>query len=651
MRAGFRIACAATLLLTVTIGRGQTSEATLHSLLAERVEPAATSKFQMEQFLSHRIPVLPTPKSASEWIEQEERLRKHLLEDIAFHGWPAEWVHSTPNFQQAGVIESGNGYRVRKFRYEVVPGLLSTALLYEPEKTNGRVPAILNLLGHEPMGNAAEYEQKRCINFAKRGMVALSLGWFGFGELAIKGDSHDDAASLDLVGSNALGLFYLAMRRGLDYLATLPQVDTTRLGVTGLSGGGFQTMILSSTDPRVAVAVEVAGFGALQSNITRPGDTSEVEEDATDLTQGEDYPFFVAMRAPRPTLLIHNAEDDCCFRAALVKPYTYDQVRPFFKLFGKRDDLAWYESSDPGTHNYQLFNRLQAYHFFEQHFHLAAVADEIPSSAEVRTPQELAIGVPADNLTILGLAQKLAATNARTAIPPAGEARSAWAGPQRDKLKQITRYAPVSVEHAWGFSNTKRMTIRTVSYRFDLTNGLSASGVWLQAVGATDDAPVTIVLNDKGYAAAGEVVAEHVNRGEQVLALDPVFIGSASPESPDPADWPLLVASAGDRPLGLEAAQLAAVAKWLRTNSGGRPVQVETDGIRTSMIAALAAAVEPGTFSTLDSRHAMKSLGYVLDTPVAYRAAPDLFCLDLYKYFDIDSIAAIAESTKIKDLD
>ena len=56
MRAGFRIACAATLLLTVTIGRGQTSEATLHSLLAERVEPAATSKFQMEQFLSHRIP-------------------------------------------------------------------------------------------------------------------------------------------------------------------------------------------------------------------------------------------------------------------------------------------------------------------------------------------------------------------------------------------------------------------------------------------------------------------------------------------------------------------------------------------------------------------------------------------------------------------
>jgi hypothetical protein len=47
----------------------------------------------------------------------------------------------------------------------------------------------------------------------------------------------------------------------------------------------------------------------------------------------------------------------------------------------------------------------------------------------------------------------------------------------------------------------------------------------------------------------------------------------------------------------------------------------------------------------------MKSLGYLLDAPVAYRSAPDLFCLDLYKYFDIDSIAAIAAPTKIKNLE
>ena len=198
-----------------------------------------------------------------------------------------------------------------------------------------------------------------------------------------------------------------------------------------------------------------------------------------------------------------------------------------FKLYGKTEDFGWYESSDPGTHNYQLFNRLQSYHFFDEHFHLTAVPDEIPSSGEVRTPQELAIGVPTDNLTILGLAKKLAASQ-----HPAGH--SAGRRGRKGQAEASGPLPPVSVDHAWRFGNTKRMTIRTVSYRFDLSNGLSATGVWLQAVGATDDAPLTIVLNDKGYAFAGEVVAEHVNRGEQVLALDTIFIGSAYPESPDP---------------------------------------------------------------------------------------------------------------------
>jgi hypothetical protein len=134
MKARCQAAAVTVLLLTAPVGRGQTTESTLHGLLAERVEPAATSKFQMEQFLSKRITPLPSPRSANEWTEQEERLRKHILDDVAFHGWPAEWVHSAPNFKEVGVIESGEGYRVRKLRYEVVPGLAATALLYEPAR-------------------------------------------------------------------------------------------------------------------------------------------------------------------------------------------------------------------------------------------------------------------------------------------------------------------------------------------------------------------------------------------------------------------------------------------------------------------------------------------------------------------------------------
>ena len=66
--------------------------------------------------------------------------------------------------------------------------------------------------------------------------------------------------------------------------------------------------------------MEVAGIGSLQHNIIHPGDTDEVEENATDLAAGQDYPHLVAMRAPRATLPIHDAEDECCFRAALAAP-------------------------------------------------------------------------------------------------------------------------------------------------------------------------------------------------------------------------------------------------------------------------------------------------------------------------------------------
>jgi dienelactone hydrolase len=644
------LACtAAVWMLFVHSIHGQTTAESVQSLLAQPVQSTEVTAFQLQQYLSHRITPLPVPKNANEWTQRQQQVRKHILDDVAFHGWPSEWVHSAPNFQQVGTTESRRGYRVSKFRYEIVPGFYAPAILYVPEQINGKAPAILNVIGHEPMGNAAEYEQKRCINFAKRGIIALSLGWVGFGEMHLKQDDHDDAAALDLVGSNALGFFYLGMRRGLDYLASLPQVDTTRLGMTGLSGGGWQTIVLSSTDERVAVSAEVAGFGSFPFNIAHARDTDEIEENATDLNWGSDYTFLVATRAPRPTLLIHNAEDDCCFRAALVKPDNYDKIKPFFNVYGKPDALAWYESSDPGTHNYQLVNRQHSYSFFAEQFHLPAITEEIPSSTEVRTPEELAVGISPDNLTITGLARKLAQNITREAIPSAGDAHEAWSTAQRQRLKEVTRYTPASVENAWRVSNTRRMAMQTLSYRFDLSNGLSATGVWLQANDAGTDAPVTIVLNDKGYEASSDAVSRHVNHGEQVLALDLIFNGFTRPQTPDPTDWETLVSTSGDRPVGLEVAQLIAIAKWLRASGAHEPIQIETEGIRSGVIAAIAAATDPGTFSAIITRHGMKSLGYLLTEPVPLRSAPDLFCLDLYKYFDLDSIKAIAAPTNFKD--
>jgi dienelactone hydrolase len=634
------IACALTL-------EAQTTPDSVVAELSQSIQSVDVTAFQLQRYLMKRIPKRPSPSSPAQWQAAERKLRKHILEDVAFHGWPPEWVQAPPKFQQTDVVETGNGYRLRKLRYEIVPGFDSVAILYEPQNIDGRVPAILNVIGHEHQGEAAEYEQKRCINFAKRGIVALSVGWMGYGELEQPENAHDYATHLDLVGSNALGLFYLAMRRGLDYLTTLPYVDPARLGVTGISGGGWQTTVLSALDERVAVSVEVAGIGSLESNLTHPVDTDEVEENATDLTDGEDYSDFVAMRAPRPTLLIHNAEDTCCFRAALVKPYIYDQVQPFFRLFGQPDALGWHENRDPGTHNYQIDNREQAYRFFTEHFHLPVVASEIPSAAEIRDRQELAVGLPPDNLTIVGVANKLASQITRPPIPAGGGERAGWITAQRRQLESVIRYHPISVENAWRMTNTKHLGLQTLGYRFDFSNGLSATGVWLEAISAEPDVPATIILHDKGRKAAGEMVSARVNRGEQVLALDLLFNGSTIPQDSDPADWEMLVATTGDRPLGLEVAQLLAAANWLKSASGRSEIRLETEGIRNQVVGLTAAAIEPQTFSQMISGEAMRGLGYLIDTPIPFRAAPELFCLDLYKDFDLDRLAVMAAPTKI----
>jgi hypothetical protein len=383
------------------------------------------------------------------------------------------------------------------------------------------------------------------------------------------------------------------------------------------------------------------------SNIVHPADTSEIEEDATDFRAGQDYTILTAMRAPRPTLLIYNAEDDCCFRSPFVKQDIYEGIRPFFRLYRKEDALAWHENLDPGTHNYEIDNRQASYRFFTRYFDLPVAEHEIPIDAEIKTYDELVVGLPKDNLTVLGLARKMAQQIKRPAIPSGDSQRRAWFHSEREKLKTLVRYQPVNVESAWRMNNTKNKGLESLSYRLEFNNQLSATAVWIKASTSPDDAPVTIVLNDEGKKSAAADVSSRVNRGEQVLAVDLLFTGDAVPEKPSPADYALIVAATGNRPIGLEAAQLIALAQWLRELSRRQQIRLETTGMRSQVVALIASSIEPTLFSEVSIGKGIQSLSYILDSPVVYRTASDLFCLDLYKEFDLDSLALVAEPAKI----
>ncbi len=627
----------------------QTEPEDLNDLLKDEILAPAVAEFQMKQYIVDGTAAPPKPPSnAQEWTSEAQRLRRHLLE-VAFHGWPQEWVTSAPKFEEVGVIETGGGYRIHKLRYEIVPGFESAALLYEPDHVSGKVPAILNVNGHVgPLGKAVEYKQKRCINFAKHGILALNLEWFSFGELAQKGNEHSFGAHLDLVGANELGIFYLEMRRGLDYLYDYPGVDRSRIGVTGLSGGGWQTITLSSLDERVTATNPVAGFASLKARVEakRYGDMGDIEQSATDFLVGVDFPHLVALMAPRPTLLTYNAEDNCCFRAGLVKPLVYDAIRPFFNLYGKQDVFDWHENRDPSTHNYQLDNRLADYRFFGRQFGIA-IDNEDGVAPEIKSYDELVVGLPKDNLTLLTLAQKLGSEAAREQVPSDPAARDAWANSARTKLREIVRYKPVEIQELWAVATSKSKDVQSTSYLFQMSNRLSANGVWLRSIlQSSDKAPVTIVMNDAGKEAAADVVSDRVDRGEQVLALDLMFTGS-SWKGYDTSEFAQMLDGLGDRPIGMEAAQLISISRWAKERVGVAHVRLEVGGIRSQGVALVAASLDPDLFSQIKVRHGMRSFSYLLDLPVTFEQAPDLFCLDLYKDFDIDSLEALAAPANV----
>ena len=656
-----RLLLVAGFFLTAVLSVAQSTQYQMEPILGQKLQAPDLVTFQLQEFLMRQAPKLPTPTSAAAWTAESERMRKHLLEDVVYHGWPEEWVKAPPKFEDLGLIPSGKGYTVRKLRYEVVPGLYSTAILYAPETLSGKVPGVLNVMGHYgPTGKADESYQVFCINLALHGMISLNLEWLGMGELTTKENEHWFAAHLDLVGANGVGLFYLAMRRGLDYLWENPNVDRKRVAVSGLSGGGWQTIVLSSLDPRVTVSIPVAGYTSLEGRlalapVTEAGD---LEQNPADFLVGQDYSTLTASRAPRPTLLIHNAEDSCCFRAPMVKPYTFDPVRPFFRLYGKEDSFQFYENTDISAHNYELSNREQAYRFLVRQFDLSAPEREIPVGAYLKTYSELAVGVPKDNLTILGLARQLARQITRPPLPSDDSGKAAWAESERGKLREVVRYKPVSVEQAWSAANSHHNNIVSVSYRFLLSDGLSATGVWLKVVPTpAQGAPLTVILNDKGKKGAatevwdrGPEVADRMDRGEHVLVLDLVLTGDAAPEGPMFL-FPEMLAATGNRPLGMEAAQLLSLTHWARSRWGNSSVRLESTGMRSQVVSLVASALEPSLFSEVQVRHGMRSLGHLLDAPVTVQDAADLFCLDLYKTTDLDRLIQAAAPARIEQQD
>ncbi|HJZ54909.1 MAG TPA: hypothetical protein VKE74_08110 [Gemmataceae bacterium] len=609
----------------------------IKKLLEYPVLTPRTTVGELQEFLDPRIPELPEPKTADDWAKETERLRAAVLEKVVFRGEAAKWKDAKVKVEEAGAIP-GEGYQIKKLRYEIISGFWAPALLYVPDKLAPKAPVMLAVNGHDRAGKAVGYKQTRCINLAKRGVIVLNVEWLGMGQLAVPGDQHGAMNQLDLCGTSGLSLFYLGMSRGLDILLAQPRADPKRVAVSGLSGGGWQTIFISALDARVTLANPVAGYSGFRTRIRHFKDLGDSEQTPTDLATVADYTTLTAMRAPRPTLLTYNAKDNCCFEAGYALPPLVRAATPFYKLSGAEKSLRTHVNEVPGDHNYGQENREALYQMIGDFFFAddkEFSAKEIPCEKEVRKPEELAVPLPDDNLTINAVAKKLAADLPRGVDRPQDKAKAAdWQTARRDRLAKLVRvpeYKPVVAVQRMDERGELHAEYRTLK-----------AGPWtLPVVELTRGKPkgTAVVLCDKGRVAALPQVEELLAAGYRVLAVDIFPFGECHPESHDWL-WGLMLATVGERPLGVQSAQLAAVARWA-TQGQKESVKVVAIGPRTSTVALVAAAVEPGAIAGLELHDPPGSLKEVIDLNRAVASAPELFSFGLLEFFDLIDIAVL----------
>lgn len=557
---------------------------------------------EAQVYTASRVASMPSVSTPAQWDQTSERIRSEILDKVVFRGEALRWRAAKTHVEWLDTLP-GDGYRVRKLRYEAIPGLWIPALLYEPEKLSGKVPAVLNVNGHESTGVSTPYIQLRCINLAKRGVLALNFEWYGMGQLRTENFGHYRVNQIDLTGTSGIALHFLAQTRAIDLLLAHPNADAERLAVTGLSGGGWQTIFVSALDKRVKFANPVAGYSSFLTRAQFERDLGDSEQTPVDLAGIADYTTLTAMLAPRSTLITNNAYDNCCFRGDYANSPLIWAARPFFALYNAASKLTYHINFDNG-HNYGLDNRQAFYRF------IGLRDAEIASESEVRKADELKVELPADNLDFHKIALALSRELPRKTVRPLAV------------VVRAHNYRLTAIEA--GSSESAGLTIKQWKLRMDDDWTVPAVDMYRDP-----GAPPVILLGDKGRASLAAEADRLLATGHRVIAVDPFYFGESAISR---RDWlfALLISSVGDRPLGIQASQIAAIARWLKT-----PVTVESFGPRTSLIAAIARALEPKSIRATEPHDALNSLHDILAKNLTSDKYPELFCFGLLESFDL----------------
>ncbi len=227
-------------------------------------DPQALDRFIQAQATALRAKDF-APANRREWDQRRTKLRQSMLD--AMGPFPEKPCDLSPQFQ--GLLER-DGYRIERLVFQSRPDVWVTANAYVPNAGKGKLPAVLVVHGHWAMARRDPVVQARCLGLVKLGFFILAVDAFGSGERYTQpapGTYHGAlyGSTLWPVGQTLLGMQVYDNRRAVDYLLTRREVDGERLGITGASGGGNQSMYAGALDERLKVVVPVCSVGTYQA--------------------------------------------------------------------------------------------------------------------------------------------------------------------------------------------------------------------------------------------------------------------------------------------------------------------------------------------------------------------------------------------------
>ena len=253
--------------------------------------------------------------SIAAFEEHRKRVRDHFM--TAIGGLPEE---RTPlNVQCTGSLDRG-GFTIEKLIYESLPEFFVTAALYVPKGIVSPQPAVVFVHGHSDLGKSYPVYQAVCIDLAANGFVVLAVDPPGQGERFQYFDSeqgeriiggctteHTYAGLQFTLGGASVGRHFIwDVMRGVDYLETRAEVDSTRIGLTGNSGGGTQSCLLMMSEPRFAASVPSTFVMTLESYM-KTGQAQDSEQIVPGcFVNGPDHDDYITAMAPKPYLSVQQ---------------------------------------------------------------------------------------------------------------------------------------------------------------------------------------------------------------------------------------------------------------------------------------------------------------------------------------------------------